>query len=614
MSRPIDRVRELAAALGARLPQVTVWHVGLVLVGLQTLLRALTVPGSYFWQDDFRHLELARTLGLSREFLVRDYNGHLEPGQYAVYWLVSHLAETSFLPAAISLVVLQLLASLLLLAVLRALFPPSPWLLVPFAAYLFTPLGLATSLWWAAGLQALPLQVAMLAALLGLVLHVRTGRRRWAVLSVLAQVVGLVFWEKAALVLPLLLAVHVLVLGARLGWRARVAAVLRVRWLWLAHGLVWVAYVAAYLTLTDGDALGAEADDQNRWLAAARVLFQVLLPGVVGAPWSSDGAINTVYAVVPVPLAVVVGAGLLALVVLSLRRRRGAWQAWLVAVGYVAADVLLLVVGRADALGLVARDPRYITDALPVLVVAVCAAFAPVRSAGADEPRPGPPAEPVPQSPGARAPFAWSSPALLVTTVVAASCVLTTLLLVPVVQREYSENYVAGALRALDEDPAAPLLNLSPPQDIAVSTDLEGILTAVGRAQALDRPGTELLALDGLARLRPVGLTAVTDQATGPEPGCGWAVSGPRVHVLDRGPDDGIILRLGVVAGAESSLVVRVGSALGQVVTVPEGVGYVWFVVRDEGSVLVQPGPDAAPVCVTDAALGSPDLTGEPLS
>ena len=59
-----------------------------------------------------------------------------------------------------------------------------PRLLVPFAAYLFTPLGLATGSWFAAGLQAYPLQIALLTALLGLVRFEKTGHARWLVLSV----------------------------------------------------------------------------------------------------------------------------------------------------------------------------------------------------------------------------------------------------------------------------------------------------------------------------------------------------------------------------------------------------------------------------------------------
>jgi hypothetical protein len=151
---------------------------GALLILLQTVVRAGIVLPSY-WQDDFHHLELARRLGLSQAFLVRDYSGHLEVGQYFLYWLIGRDAGLSFLPAAISLLVLQLAASCLLLAVLRQLFGRSPWILVPFAGYLFTALGLPVATWWAAGLQAMPLQITMLLTLLALIRAVRQRSWRW---------------------------------------------------------------------------------------------------------------------------------------------------------------------------------------------------------------------------------------------------------------------------------------------------------------------------------------------------------------------------------------------------------------------------------------------------
>ena len=113
---------------------------GLLLVLGQAVLRVKVGAGSYFWQDDFLHLDLSRTLGLYADYLVRDYSGHVEPAQYLVIWAVGQLGQGSFVPAVVVLVGLQALASTLLLVLLQLLFGRSPWLLVPFAAYLFTPL------------------------------------------------------------------------------------------------------------------------------------------------------------------------------------------------------------------------------------------------------------------------------------------------------------------------------------------------------------------------------------------------------------------------------------------------------------------------------------------
>ena len=351
----------------------------------QGVVRGLVVAGSWWWQDDFVHLDSARRLGLSPDFLVRDYHGHLEPGQYAVFWLVAHIDPGSFVPAAVTLVGLQALASLLLFIVLVQLFGRSPWLLVPFAAYLFTPLGLATGSWFAAGLQAYPLQIALLTALLGLVRFEKSGHARWLVLSVAAHVLGLVFWEKAVLILPALLAIDLLVLSEGLSLRRRCLRLWERRWYWLAQLVVLSGYLAVYLTLTDWRVVRA---DRGLDATMHDLYLRTLLPGLFGGPWSGTGALDTVFPNTAPSLQVLFAVLTGVLVAASLvRRGRAACAGWLLCVGYLAADTALLVAGRGDYLGLVARDPRYITDALPILVIGVCAAFAGPSRGAATRPR-----------------------------------------------------------------------------------------------------------------------------------------------------------------------------------------------------------------------------------
>ena len=114
---------------------------GALLILLQTVVRAGIVLPSYYWQDDFHARRAGPPAGAVAGFLVRDYSGHLEVGQYFLYWLIGRDGGLSFVPAALSLLGMQLVASCLLLAVLRQLFGRSPWVLVPFAGYLFTPAG-----------------------------------------------------------------------------------------------------------------------------------------------------------------------------------------------------------------------------------------------------------------------------------------------------------------------------------------------------------------------------------------------------------------------------------------------------------------------------------------
>lgn len=566
---------------------------GALLILLQTVVRAGIVLPSYYWQDDFHHVDLARRLGLSEAFLVRDYSGHLEVGQYFLYWLIGRDAGLSFLPAAISLLALQLAASCLLLAVLRQLFGRSPWLLLPFAGYLFTPLGLPAATWWAAGLQAMPLQIAMLLTLLGLVRAVRSGSWRWGAVSVAGQALGLLFWEKAVLILPAVLAVLVLVEWAGRPVRARLRLLLAQWWLLLPHALVLGSYIAVYLSVVDSSAvLGQQTQDVAG--ATSETVFRLLLPGLFGGPWTDVGGENTVFPRVGDAAAVLFAALFVAVVAASLwLRGRRALQAWLLVVGYVAVDLTLLQIGRADFIGLLTRDPRYVTDALPVLAIGICAAFT-----GPSRPRRVPRWFPA----GARI---SAVPAIAVLT---CSCLLSSFLLAEQLQHRYAREYVHTLVQQLDAHPGVAVLSTPLPTNVSISTDLAGLLRALGREHQLDQPGTDVRMLDGLANLREITVIDQSLAATGPVPDCGWQVEG-RWQSLGTVPErPGVqVVRLGYLTGQAATLHLKVGP-YEQALAVPSGLGYATFVVTGQHGPLRARVTDVVSggICVADVVAGAP--------
>ena len=80
-----------------------------------------------------------------------------------------------------------------------------------FAAYLFTPILLVPLSWLAAGLEAWPLQIALLGTALGMVRVGSGGGRGWLWFATAAHVFGRSPWEKSLLVLPAVLGIQVLV-------------------------------------------------------------------------------------------------------------------------------------------------------------------------------------------------------------------------------------------------------------------------------------------------------------------------------------------------------------------------------------------------------------------
>ena len=566
-----------------------------LLVLLQTVVRAGIVLPSYYWQDDFHHVELARRLGLSQAFLVRDYSGHLEVGQYFLYWLIGRGAGLSFVPAALSLLGMQLAASCLLLTLLRQLFGRSPWVLVPFAGYLFTPLGLPVATWWAAGLQAMPLQITMLLTILALVRAVRQRSWRWAAVAVAAQALGLLFWEKAVLILPAALAVLVLVEWAGTPVAVRVRRLLAGWWLLLPLVLVPVGYAFVYTAVVDSSSvLGQRSHDVAR--TTGETVIRLLLPGLFGGPWTDAGGENTVFPRIGDAAALLFAVLLLAVVAASfwLRGRR-ALQGWLLAAGYVAADIVLLQVGRADFIGLLARDPRYITDALPIIAIGVCAAFhGPARTRRFPAWLPG--------TTGSRG---SAVPAVAVLT---CSCLLSSFLLAEQLQHRFSRDYVHTLVRQLNTKPGVSVLSTPLPTNVSVSTDLGGLLLAVGRPHELDQPGTDVRMLDGLANLRPITVIDHSLEATGPLADCGWRVEEHWVPLGSLPERPGAqVVRLGYLTGQAATVHLEVGD-YEQAVAVPSGLGYATFVVTARHGTVRARVTDVAAggICVTDVVAGAP--------
>ena len=122
------------------------------------------------------------------------------PGAFLVAGSIIRLAPLDWTWPAISLVVLQLLASLALLRTLHVILGWRPVLLVPLTFALFTPLAVPAFAWWAAALNSLPMLAALAWFCADAILLVRTGNQRYAATGVLAYFGGLLFFEKAAVI------------------------------------------------------------------------------------------------------------------------------------------------------------------------------------------------------------------------------------------------------------------------------------------------------------------------------------------------------------------------------------------------------------------------------
>src|SRR5258705_9842441 len=92
------------------------------LIAVQLVVRAVLAFQGYFYWDDLILTGRAGTQGLvSPSYLFDDHDGHVMPAAFLIAGAITRLAPLNWIGPAISLVVLQLVASLALLRALRVI-------------------------------------------------------------------------------------------------------------------------------------------------------------------------------------------------------------------------------------------------------------------------------------------------------------------------------------------------------------------------------------------------------------------------------------------------------------------------------------------------------------
>ncbi|HWM05867.1 MAG TPA: glucosyltransferase domain-containing protein, partial [Actinophytocola sp.] len=338
----------------------------------------------YFGQDDFiiTH-RAAHASPWELDYLFQDYSGHLQPGAFLLAWLATTLAPLNHTVAMVPLLATHAVTLVLCWRVLVRLFQKR-WAIVPaFVVFSCSPLILFPTLWWAYAMQLLPLLLAMFAALLAHLRYLDSGRVRSAVTAGVWVLVGLAFYEKAALVPALLFAVTVLRTGQSI-----IDALLRHRWVWAGYAAIVAGYAALYLALT-ADQGGEQVTSRTILEFAYKSVVHTFLPGLLGGPLTGSGG-GAAWATPPLGVriaAVVLAAGLV--VLSALRSRRRALLPWLFLAGYLVVDLTLVAATRLGEFGpVIATDPRYLADAVPVAVLCAMFAFLPAGRTRPDDEQP----------------------------------------------------------------------------------------------------------------------------------------------------------------------------------------------------------------------------------
>ncbi|TFV92050.1 hypothetical protein E4P40_03690 [Blastococcus sp. CT_GayMR20] len=593
-----------------------------VLVLVQVASRAWVLDDRWLFGDDLSLASQSMAMSLfSSEFLFEGRGGHLVPGALVLSGALIRLDPMEWWPLLAASVVLSALASLAVWRLIRVFMGDRPAMLVPLAAYLFSALNLGGFTWWSATMQTVPLQAGVAWVVADSVLYLRTGRTRYAVTAPLGLAVTLLFSERAVTIPLLALAVLALLLHVegvatplREVWR-------RTRALWLGILLVLAGWTAAFLAAVPNEEYSAVTVAQL--VDTVRHFGSNLVPGLVGGPWAwTEQPGGTPMAAVPPGLFTVSVVALLALVVWTSCRRRGAPVLWLIATGYVTINVVLVGLGRS-AFGFAEFLPlsyRYYPAEPVLLAIVVALLFAlPARAPAPAAGRIRALLQEAAAEAGARVrssmPGRWVGRLLVpaLTVVYLAGATISTVGHVEAWEVDPARDYFTTARSELAAAGDSPLLDQAVPQDIMWGLGVPYNTTAVLFRPYTDRPQfgqvtDRLQVFDEAGNLRPAAVTPLRTVEPGPLTGCGWGVqSGETTAVGLSGPLIPLpwTVQLNYLAGRDGVMTVALDSGDPVRVPVEKGLHTVFLRLSGGGGQLtVRSDTVGLGVCIDSGVVG----------
>ncbi|MDG4825115.1 hypothetical protein O7635_24980 [Asanoa sp. WMMD1127] len=362
--------------------------VAAVLIVASAAWRAAITTRGYLTADDFPIISQADASRLSPGHLFELYNNHLMPAGRLVTWVTHRLTEFDYWPYATLMIIGNLVVSIAFYRLLRLMLPPSWALLVPLCLFLFNPLTLEVSAWWAVGLNLLPMQLAMIMAVTSQVRYLRDRQRRHLVALGLWVVFGLAFFEKSLLVVALVFLLTACLYAPGNPIRAVLTTIRRWWPAWLVLTGISLAFLALYLTGSTSS-LRPPLSAAEVGTFAQQFFGQSLTTGLLGGPWTwLDAADGPAVAAPTVTLQWISWVLVAALVVCTLwLRRTVALRAWLLLLlyaGFAAGLIGATRLGSAFS-GVAGLVPRYIADVLLVAAICVGVALCGLRRIDEDE-------------------------------------------------------------------------------------------------------------------------------------------------------------------------------------------------------------------------------------
>ena len=578
---------------------------GLLMIAAQALLRIWFLSGSWFYFDDLAFLSAGMNDPLDLDFLGRNYAGHLMPGGWLVIKALASWAPYNWAVWAGVLVVLQVVASYGMLRLLRSMFGDRPFVLALFAGFLFYVFTVPAGLWFAAGINQLPLLIALVFGLHAHLEYLRTHRVAALAQTLAWTVFGLLFYEKTIILFGLYALIT-------LGWFVRGSLGERLSATWstyrigvVAHACVAVPYIAIYLKY--GLDLGGSSTPSSLLAAVAyRLVGVALSTALIGGPFEwkamSANALANPTDLVALISWVAVGA----LVWYAHHTRTKSRRAWMLIVATSAVNVYLLAAARATLVGAdIGLEYRYQTEAAVVAVLAIGLALLPLRGA----------VEVNELRPDVERPVDRRGPVRLITLAVVAGALVSTLAYVQNWQDnnatpDYYDNVRSSLGRADVEQ--VPLVNASLPQNLLWAFGFpENTYAHVFRNLA-NRTTYPTHAVDTLYMFNDQGQLSLASipqrRVMLPGQGCGYILKKKPTTIPLDGPviGGGWWIRLTYGSPRDFDATVTLGKT-SRTMRFPAGLHTMYFQADGSySSVVVDNDRRARSACVTSLALGVP--------
>lgn len=558
-------------------------------------VRTWVASANYFYWDDLILIGRGARFPLfSSELLLYDHDGHFMPAAFLLTGLVTRIAPYQWALPVTLLVLGQALASLALLRTLRLVLGWRPALLIPLLGYLFIPLTLPAFAWWAAALNALPLQIALAWVCGDAIQLVRTGRRRYAVSGTAVFVVALLFFEKSAVVPFVAFAFIVLYLRTQSDASPIRTAAKKAKALWIPSAVVLAIWIPVYLLTVESPVTGNGRSMSTALLHHGTSLG--MLPTLLGGPWQWERWIpGPAWADPPMFLVVAAWVMLLTAIAVTVRSRHGAVWIWICAAAYFLASVVAMTATRT-AEGTtyeLAQTLRYFTDSATVFALAIALYFAAPRRA---EPRTTMPVAPL---------------AVGLSVLFVASSLVSTFSFVTVWRESPTRDYLQNARASLAQNTDAPLLDQPVSIWVLLPVTYPNNMASRVLRPLPDRP--EFASSTPILRLINDSGNVIDGEVTftrrileGTDPQCGTRVDGPTELTLD-GPlaGWGWTVQLNYLASADGTIDVSLTTGDAVSVPVKQGLHSVFVqVVGDGQSVKVTPRTPGLSLCLAAGQVG----------